>query len=102
MLQKPTAREEAKTNSKVTAARNRIQEMRLAMKAKMAADKEKLKAEKRHQEVCVRRRFSQSQLFVGSLWSLSRELNLAIQTNSPIYRNGNEAVLSAGVYASLT
>ena len=54
MLQKPTAGEETKTNSKVTAARNRIQEMRLAMKAKMAADKEKLKAEKRHQEVRVR------------------------------------------------
>ena len=39
LLQKPTAGEETKTNSKVTAARNRIQEMRLAMKAKMAADK---------------------------------------------------------------
>lgn len=25
----------------------------MAMKAKMAADKEKVKAEKRHQEVCV-------------------------------------------------
>ena len=66
------------------------------MKAKMAADKEKLKAEKRHQEVCVLRRFSQSQLFVGSLWSLSRELSLAIQTNSPIYKNGNEAVFQRG------
>jgi len=27
--------------------------MRMAMKAKMAADKEKLKAEKRQQEVCT-------------------------------------------------
>jgi len=27
--------------------------MRKAMKAKMAADKEKLRAEKRHQEVCL-------------------------------------------------
>ena len=85
LLQKPTAGEETKTNSKVTAARNRIQEMRLAMKAKMAADKEKMKAEKRHQEVCVRRRFAQSHLFAGSLWSLSRVLILTIQTNARGY-----------------
>ncbi|XP_078360914.1 uncharacterized protein LOC144645274 isoform X3 [Oculina patagonica] len=47
---KPTAGDAAKPSNKVAAARNRIQEMRMAMKAKMAADKEKMRAEKRHQE----------------------------------------------------
>lgn len=39
-----------KGRSKVARTRSRIQEMKMAMKAKMAADKEKLTAEKRHQE----------------------------------------------------
>jgi len=47
---KPTPGNDAKPNNKLATARNRIQEMRMAMKAKMAADKEKLRAEKRHQE----------------------------------------------------
>ena len=56
VIQKPTAGDDAdKPSNKQGAARNRIQEMRMAMKAKMAVDKEKLRAEKRHQEVraCV-------------------------------------------------
>ena len=44
---------DGKPNNKLAATRNRIQEMRMAMKAKMAADKERLRAEKRHQEVCL-------------------------------------------------
>ena len=40
-----------KPSNKLASSRNRIQEMRMAMKAKMAADKERLRAEKRHQEV---------------------------------------------------
>ena len=43
---------DSKPNNKLAATRNKIQEMRMAMKAKMAADKERLRAEKRHQEVC--------------------------------------------------
>ncbi|XP_015767082.1 PREDICTED: uncharacterized protein LOC107345681 isoform X3 [Acropora digitifera] len=40
----------AKPCGRPPSTRNRIQEMRMAMKAKMAAEKEKLTAEKRHQE----------------------------------------------------
>ncbi|XP_022798133.1 uncharacterized protein LOC111336320 isoform X2 [Stylophora pistillata] len=40
----------AKVDNKAAATRNRIQEMRMAMKAKMAEEKEKLRAEKRHQQ----------------------------------------------------
>ena len=51
--QKPSENADAKPNNKAAAARNRIQEMRLAMKAKMAEEKEKLRAEKRHHQVSV-------------------------------------------------
>lgn len=47
---KPMPGNDGKPNKKLAATRNKIQEMRMAMKAKMAADKERLRAEKRHQE----------------------------------------------------
>ena len=52
-LQKAAVEPSAKPCGRPPSTRNRIQEMRMAMKAKMAAEKEKLTAEKRHQEVCV-------------------------------------------------